>query len=654
MIISNKKINNIYFAIFVVLFSFTLISFSLPNNTKAVSASNWNPGRIIDDAVFFNSNSMSPGQIQNFLNAKVPVCDTNNPFKGWIGGVYNSAPYTCLKDYNEGGKGSAQIIWEAGQTHGINPQVLIIMLQKESALVTDTWAAPWQYKSAMGYGCPDTAECDSKYYGFSNQVNNAAWQLRAYVNNPNGYNFRSGVTRNIQWSPNGACGSSPVFIQNSATAALYNYTPYQPNQAALNNLYGIGDGCSAYGNRNFWRMFNDWFGSTSGQGYEFVDAINPPNQVLPNDVVGATIRIRNRSGVTWYSDGNVPAGQHAMRLASLSYLNTPYANTADPAWLGTQNQIRMKEQTVADGGIATFEFTFRSPMHQVTTYWTQFAPVFDGSYFMPYIGLSFITSTPTPNYSYRLETATGIPTSISANSAQPASYLLRNTGNVVWWGETNRMIGAAPTRLFTINPYYHPSAFYDPGTWLANNQVKLQADRIDPGAAGLFSFILKSPSESNTYSESFGLILDGRTPYPTDNQMSFNTYVGDYSYSLVNSNLPSSLIPGQKYDCVITIKNTGAATWYSDGNTPSGSSPVRLITAGYSPHPLHNQSDSGWLTSSQIRMYNSSVAPIKMRSFALVLLHHTTLGMFYLTCVLQLMERLYFQVIFERIPPSLY
>ena len=259
---SFKNISKIYLAFFIVVFSFALISVSLPSNAKAVSSGDWKPGRIIDDAVFFNSNSMSIGQIQDFLNSKVPVCDTNHQASFWSGGVYNAPPYTCLKDYNEGGKSSAQIIWEAGQTHGINPQTLIVMLQKESALVTDTWAAPWQYKSAMGYGCPDTADCDSKYFGFTNQVNNAAWQLRAYVNNPNGYNFKAGVTRNIQWSPNGACGSSAVYLENSATAALYNYTPYQPNQAALNNLYGTGDGCSAYGNRNFWRMFNDWFGST--------------------------------------------------------------------------------------------------------------------------------------------------------------------------------------------------------------------------------------------------------------------------------------------------------------------------------------------------------------------------------------------------------
>lgn len=262
----------LYWILFSTLLIFVLISTILPHPTKAISAADWKPGRILDDAIFFNKDAMNVGQIQSFLNSKVPICDTNHQAFFWSGGVYNAPPYTCLKDYSNSGKSAAQIIWEVGQAHGINPQVLIVMLQKESALITDTWAAPWQYKTAMGYGCPDTADCDSQYFGFTNQVNNAAWQLKRYTTNPDGYNFKAGVTRNIQWSPNGACGSSPVYIENSATAALYNYTPYQPNQAALNNLYGTGDGCSAYGNRNFWRLFNDWFGSSISSGFSLTRA----------------------------------------------------------------------------------------------------------------------------------------------------------------------------------------------------------------------------------------------------------------------------------------------------------------------------------------------------------------------------------------------
>jgi hypothetical protein len=257
----------------------------------ALTGSNFQAGRIIDDAVFFNKNSMSANQIQAFLDSKVPSCDTNGeqPIYGTTRALYgasvgNPAPYTCVKDYTEpiptitnGGsdlcagniagavKSAAQIIYDVSQACGISPQVIIVLLQKEQSLITDDW--PWsiQYRSATGYGCPDTAPCDTEYYGFFNQVYQAAKAYRRYEANPNSYNYKANRNNTILYQANSpGCGSSTVFIENQATANLYIYTPYQPNQAALDNLYGSGDSCSAYGNRNFWRMFNDWFGPTLG------------------------------------------------------------------------------------------------------------------------------------------------------------------------------------------------------------------------------------------------------------------------------------------------------------------------------------------------------------------------------------------------------
>lgn len=275
----------------------SVLAGALPQSAQAVSGSDWRAGRIIDDSIFYNKNAMSVDQIQQFLNAKMPVCDTNGsqPYGGTTRKAYSASkgvntPFICLKDYQEnpsnhqnnlggsvppGAISAAQIIWNAGQQYSINPQVLIVMLQKEQALVQDDWPWPLQYQGAMGYGCPDTAACDADYYGFYNQVMNAARQFRLYANNPNNYNFVPGTGNNIRYNPNASCGSTSVVIENQATASLYNYTPYQPNQAALNNLYGTGDGCSAYGNRNFWRMFNDWFGRTSGEGYMRVKSSDP-------------------------------------------------------------------------------------------------------------------------------------------------------------------------------------------------------------------------------------------------------------------------------------------------------------------------------------------------------------------------------------------
>src|SRR5450631_1529190 len=226
-------------------------------------------GNIISDALFYDSGTMSAAVVQSFLAQKGSACAA-------------TAGRTCLKNFRQptvtrpadayctrtytgaSNESAAQIIVKVAGACGINPQVLLVMLQKEQGLVTATAGGSVAgYKSAMGYGCPDTAACNTKYYGFFNQVYSAAHQFRYYAKNPLGYAHRAGMVNNVRYNPKAACGTSPVYFQNQATVNLYNYTPYQPNAAALAAGYGTGDTCSAYGNRNFWNYFTDWFGPTT-------------------------------------------------------------------------------------------------------------------------------------------------------------------------------------------------------------------------------------------------------------------------------------------------------------------------------------------------------------------------------------------------------
>lgn len=237
-------------------------------SVKAANLADFRAGNIISDATFFNAGTMSASQIQAFLEARVPSCQ---------------AGYTCLKDWYDTSRSTtadamcgaysggyreraSDIIYKVAQACGINPQVLLVTLQKEQGLVTHTWPSEWRYTVAMGQGCPDTAACDTRYYGFFNQVYGAAWQFKRYANPPGTSQYFTwyapGRTWNILYHPNRDCGSSPVYVENQATANLYYYTPYQPNAAALRAGYGVGDGCSSYGNRNFYNYFTDWFGST--------------------------------------------------------------------------------------------------------------------------------------------------------------------------------------------------------------------------------------------------------------------------------------------------------------------------------------------------------------------------------------------------------
>lgn len=351
-------------------------------NTDSASAviTNWNAGRIIDDTVFTNSSSMTAQQIQQFLDSKVTSCDTmgakTSEYGGgtrrqWAESKGYSAPFTCLKDYSENGKSGAQIIYDASAEFGINPQVLLVLLQKEQGLITDTWPLALQYRSATGYGCPDTAPCDSEYYGLTNQVRWAARMFRSIMNvSPGWYTPYTTGNNYIRWSPTASCGGSTVNIENRATQALYNYTPYQPNQAALNADYGTGDGCSAYGNRNFYLYFRDWFGNTTGPEYSAtvnsamlysdtartlqVPMVDGKYIVQPGQKLYARVNATNNGREAWDSYTNIGTAGPRDRT-SVFY-------TTD--WINPQRPGRVTAPNVATYAIGIFDFTLQAPASQ--------------------------------------------------------------------------------------------------------------------------------------------------------------------------------------------------------------------------------------------------------------------------------------------------
>ncbi|WP_116453376.1 hypothetical protein [Blastococcus litoris] len=294
-------------------------SLGTPELEVAADTSMFRAGNIISDAVFYDSASMSVGQIQSFLNAKGascrPAADGTACLKDYvIATPTRAADRFCTRQYDgSGGESAATIIAKVGVACGINPRVLLVTLQKEMGLVTTSSPTAKSYTRAMGYGCPDTTggTCDSTYNGLFNQLYTAAKQFQRYAANPTGYGHAPRMNNYVRWHPNSACGSSVVYIENQATASLYNYTPYQPNAAALAAGYGAAsDGCSSYGNRNFWNYFTDWFGSTQTLGRD-VDApggtldsaVGGPGKVTVGGWTFDPNALTTPLGVHFYTDG---------------------------------------------------------------------------------------------------------------------------------------------------------------------------------------------------------------------------------------------------------------------------------------------------------------------------------------------------------------
>ena len=297
----SKRIWFVILGVFVgvFLFSFLAQRFKGDGGVDAASLAGFDPGYIISDYQMSNYNSMSEADIQAFLTSKNPCNNRNYSLYQSMVSSYSSirwhwdnGHFVCISEERFGdgeaigsGDTAAHIIWQAAQDYRINPQVLIVLLQKEQGLITDDFPNSRQYRSATGYGCPDTAPCSSQYYGFKNQVRKAAAMFRTVLDG--GWtNYLLGDNY-IQYNPNSGCGGSVVNIRSLATSALYRYTPYQPNAGALAAGYGTAY-CGAYGNRNFYLYFEDWFGGITDEVSRYIPLEKPRYMEVKEEVTRVT------------------------------------------------------------------------------------------------------------------------------------------------------------------------------------------------------------------------------------------------------------------------------------------------------------------------------------------------------------------------------
>jgi len=281
----------------------------------------WDPGFIIADNVFYNGKAMTEQQVRAWIGKMGAACQDPECLPKLLRDVDpQPADAYCAAVPGGNGLDAAAIIYRVSAACGVNPQVMLVTLEKESSGVTAPSRRIEQWDAAWGWHCPDTgpggtANCDPAYGGFFNQAYGMAKQWRRYALDPGKYHYRAGQTARILWNvEQSGCGGAPVKIRNTATAALYDYTPYQPNAAALAAFPGQGDQCSAYGNRNFLFMFTKWFGPTGGP------------QAPPGAVVGGTgTQIPLPAGSPVKGTVQAPNANTAIVIrAALSQLGLPY------------------------------------------------------------------------------------------------------------------------------------------------------------------------------------------------------------------------------------------------------------------------------------------------------------------------------------------
>ncbi|WP_323745196.1 hemagglutinin [Actinomyces haliotis] len=224
----------------------------------------WDATRIIDDDVFFDATTMTQAQVAALIDKVNTGCRAGRDGTPCLADATFTTKDVAATTYCPGGyagaskESAAAVVSKVAASCDVNPQVLLTLLQKEQGLLTASGSqlTASDYEIATGYGCPDGSDCDPQYEGFFNQVYGAASQFQHYRLSPGSFEVVAGQAADIAYSPDSACGSAPLTVENEATAGLYNYTPYQPDAAAADG----GDDCTSWGNWNFYGFFRALFG----------------------------------------------------------------------------------------------------------------------------------------------------------------------------------------------------------------------------------------------------------------------------------------------------------------------------------------------------------------------------------------------------------
>lgn len=268
---------------------FILIVLATPLGARA----DFNPGMLISDERFVDTGTLGGVEgIQKFLETRGSVLANTSPeFVAKLREPGDTNLKSRLPDPRPAlgrARTAAELIYDAATSAGLNPQVVLVTLQKEQSLIAGSFSTATGLQRALdrslGFGCPDEGGCGELFLGFYHQlfgnfdaegnryIGMPASLVRSFYfevggvrlgrgpavdaqNNAYGNGNRVRTSRkgdtvtfeNTLGGPQNPPQFQAVTMSNFATTALYRYTPHVYN-----------------GNYNFWKFFTSWFRYPNG------------------------------------------------------------------------------------------------------------------------------------------------------------------------------------------------------------------------------------------------------------------------------------------------------------------------------------------------------------------------------------------------------
>jgi len=279
------------FLLLLPIFVISIIFTCLPGKVLAA----YNPNLVITDAQLTANNTMSEQQIQDFLVAKgsflanftVPAprtvtyyIDSTRTLTTYENTTIG--PYGVSTEVDVQGWRASRVIWQVCQWYGVNPQVALTIIEKESSFIlgrtsgradgsiavpgansyaTYAWLMGYAYTedtsnpavNVCGVATPG-ANPSKSCAGFASQIDNAIWAVANWMNLANAQSTGNNYSCSGGWSGSyrtnystRLCDGDWITPTSGATAALYRYTPH----TGLTNGYA--------GNRAFYLIYSNWF-----------------------------------------------------------------------------------------------------------------------------------------------------------------------------------------------------------------------------------------------------------------------------------------------------------------------------------------------------------------------------------------------------------
>jgi hypothetical protein len=242
--------------VMVLCFAFFLLNLKSQFSVRVARAlvEPYDPAYIITDDEFNDAGAMSCDQIQAFLNERKGV----------------------LKTYSVDGKSAALVICENAGRFNINPRIMLVMMQKEMGLLTDTQPTEGALNWAMGCG-PGWASTK----GFAINVECGARTLRRNFDRPGfGSETIEGVT--------------PA---NRGTLALYRYTEH------------------VVGNKDFHKIWTSYFPGSAASGI-------PPEIFVDSKTLELTPAIKAEPSCRYgWATGKKARGNHLIVTPNVATLS---------------------------------------------------------------------------------------------------------------------------------------------------------------------------------------------------------------------------------------------------------------------------------------------------------------------------------------------